>query len=78
LRERNLDRQYENADKLRQAQEIFGDDDDNLDLPLGGAVNEPSGEDIPMTSMFNADEIDDPFSTPLDKQIETTDICERL
>ena len=28
--------------------------------------------------MFNADEIDDPFSTPLDKQIETTDICERL
>ena len=33
---------------------------------------------MPIDSMFNADEIDDPFSTPLDKQIETTDICERL
>lgn len=35
-------------------------------------------EDIPMDNMFNADEIDDPFSTQADKIIEQTDICERL
>ena len=29
----NLERQYENADKLRQAHEIFGDDDEQLELP---------------------------------------------
>ena len=34
--------------------------------------------DVPLEEMFNADEIDDPFTTPLDKQIETTDVCERL
>lgn len=28
--------------------------------------------------MFIPDEIDDPFSTPADKQIEAVDICERL
>lgn len=27
---------------------------------------------------FEADEIDDPFATQLDKQIMETDICERL
>lgn len=29
-------------------------------------------------SVFNADEIDDPFSTVQDQKMETTDICERL
>lgn len=37
-----------------------------------------AGPDVPLEEMFNADEIDDPFTTPLDKQIETTDVCERL
>ena len=31
-----------------------------------------------MDSIFDADEIDDPFSTAQDKQIESLDICERL
>ncbi len=35
-------------------------------------------DDVPIEVMFNADEIDDPFSTQADKQIEATDICERL
>ena len=65
MRERNLDRQMENADKLRQAQEIFGEDDDELDLPK--PTVDDADQDMPIESMFNADEIDDPFSTPLDK-----------
>lgn len=34
--------------------------------------------DVPMDALFNADEIDDPFSSAADKQIEAIDICERL
>ena len=33
---------------------------------------------MPLEQVFDADEIDDPFSTPLDKLIEGKDICERL
>ena len=66
---------------MRQAEEIFGNEDDELELPHaysipGQEVKEE--EDIPMESFFNADEIDDPLSTPHDKKIEQTDICERL
>ena len=35
-------------------------------------------DDVPIDTIFDADEIDDPFSTPHDKQIESLDICERL
>ena len=42
---------------------------------IGG---DQSADDIPMEELINADEIDDPFSTPYDKQIEAKDICERL
>ena len=31
-----------------------------------------------MENVFNADEVDDPFSSKEDKLIESTDICERL
>ena len=41
-------------------------DDPEFMMPLEEAV------------VFDADEIDDPFSTALDKQILDTDICERL
>lgn len=71
------DRLYENAEKLRQAQEIFGNDDDELELPQTG-VTDANIDDVPLETVFDADEIDDPFSTPADKKIEATDICERL
>ena len=42
-------------------------------------LNQDGGADeMPIDSMFNADEIDDPFSTKQDKEIENKDICERL
>lgn len=31
-----------------------------------------------MEDVFNADEVDDPFSSKEDKLIESTDVCERL
>ena len=33
---------------------------------------------MPLETVFDADEIDDPFSTPLDKEIQDNDVCERL
>lgn len=78
-----IERHYENADKLRQAHEIFGDDDDRLELPTvneGAASTAAPHEssNLPLETLFDADEIDDPFSTKFDKDIEKKDICERL
>ena len=33
---------------------------------------------VPLETVFDADEIDDPFSTAADKAIEKEDVCERL
>ena len=33
---------------------------------------------VPLATVFDADEIDDPFSTAADKAIEKEDVCERL
>lgn len=41
-------------------------------------ADQGDAEDMNMDNQFNADEIDDPFSTQADKLIESTDICERL
>ena len=77
--DRMLDRQYHDAEKLRVAQDIFGDDDEDLELPQVGQTDKIAAPDeVPLDSIFDADEIDDPFSTTQDKQIESLDICERL
>ena len=75
-----IDRRYDNSDKLRQMQNVFGNADEELELPRphGGALETSNAADVQMEDVFPADEVDDPFSTKEDKQIEQTDICERL
>ena len=48
------------------------------DAAAGSKLNQDGAEEMAIDSMFNADEIDDPFSTKQDKEIENKDICERL
>ena len=52
--------------------------EDELELPHGGIMQAERDEDAPMEDVFNADEVDDPFSSKEDKVIESTDVCERL
>ena len=48
-------------------------------MPQVGQTDKITAPDeVPLDSIFDADEIDDPFSTTQDKQIESLDICERL
>ena len=69
----------ENLEKQRMAVEIFGDSDDEMPTPQikdGGVYNAAAEQQ--MEEIFNADEIDDPFSTATDKHIAELDIPERL
>lgn len=65
-----------NQEQLRQAQEIFGDED--------GAAHAQRLADARMSAnvaideIFHGDEIDDPFSSAADQKILKTDIPERL
>lgn len=61
------------------AMEIFGDSDD--EMPKAAAIKDGdllNNADYQMEEIFNADEIDDPFSTAADKIIAEKDIPERL
>ena len=73
-------RQIDNSDKLKQMQKVFGNADEELELPKpqGVMIETSNVNDVQMEDVFPADEVDDPFSTKEDKQIEQTDICERL
>lgn len=67
-------------ERLRQAQNIFGDGDEHMAETLQKSDNNraQASSSNQLEEMFNADEIDDPFSTQLDKQIAENDIPERL
>jgi|688.fasta_scaffold154021_2 hypothetical protein len=58
-------------DRLRQAQEIFGDDEERKE------ISKTDNKGL-LQDMFNADDNYDPFSTELDKQIAEFDAPERL
>ena len=80
LREK-YDARPETLEKQRMAVEIFGDSDDD-EMPRVPMVQAETLRDnaaeYQMEEIFNADEIDDPFSTAADKQIAEIDIPERL
>lgn len=60
-------------DRLRQAHDIFGDDDEEPEISKVEVKTQSH-----LQEMFNADDINDPFSTELDNRIAETDIPERL
>ena len=65
-------RQIDNSDKLKQMQKVFGNADEELELPKpqGVMIETSNVNDVQMEDVFPADEVDDPFSTKEDKQIE--------
>jgi len=70
-------RLYINQDQIRQAQEIFGDDNDGSFHALRLAEARMSSN-VAIEEIFHGDEIDDPFSSAADQKILRTDIPERL
>lgn len=72
-----LPRSNVNQDQIRQAQEIFGDDNDSSFHAIRLAEARMSSTTA-IEDVFHGDEIDDPFSSAIDQKILRTDIPERL
>ena len=69
----------ERLEKQRLAVEIFGDsDEEDYSNPIKAGEPTNLTAEQQMDEIFNADEIDDPFSTIVDKRIAELDIPERL
>ena len=73
------DSRPEKLEKQRMAVEIFGESDEEMPKPaIKDASIRDSVAEQQMEDIFNADEIDDPFSTAADKKIAELDVPERL
>ena len=77
-RKERSDLRPERLEKQRLAVEIFGESDEEDQGQYIKRVEAGHLADQQMDEIFNADEIDDPFSTQVDKNIAELDIPERL
>jgi len=66
-----------NQDQIRQAQEIFGDENDAF-IHASRLAEARMSTNVAIEEIFHGDEIDDPFSSAADQKILMTDIPERL
>lgn len=69
-----VERSYIDPERARLAQTIFGEVDDDFQT----AEESKKVDEAMLEEVFNADEIDDPFSSAADKEIAEKDIPERL